>query len=393
MIDALIGLCSVEAIGPENGGSGELEKANRIERLLSDLGFEEVERLDAPDERVPSGIRPNLIVRLPGRAERTIWIVSHMDVVPPGDLSQWETDPFSPVLRGGRIYGRGTEDDGQGIVSSIFAAKALMDEGVRPDLSLGLAIVSDEETGNRFGIEYLISQGVFGREDLVVVPDAGNPEGTMIEVAEKGILWLRVEVRGRQTHASTPHRGLNAHRIGMELAIQLDRALHAVFQECDPLFDPPCSTFEPTKREPNVENVNTIPGRDALYFDCRVLPRYDLDDVLRLATDLARAFESIYGAEILVGQAARMDAAPPTDPGSEVVRRLTKAIRLARGIDARPQGIGGGTCAAAFRRAGLQAAAWMTTDETAHQPNEYCKVENLVGDAKVFAILPVIEAD
>ncbi len=393
MVEALIGIASMEAIGPENGGEGELEKAEYIEGLLRDMGIPEVERLDARDDRVPSGIRPNLIAKIPGRDDRTLWIVSHMDVVPPGDLSQWDTDPFKPVVRDGKVYGRGTEDDGQGIVSSLFAAKAIVDEGIEPHLSLGLAIVSDEETGNRYGIEHLISQGLFAEDDLVVVPDAGNSEGTMIEVAEKGILWLRVTVRGRQTHASTPHRGLNAHRIGMELALQLDKVFHAVFGEFDPIFDPPSSTFEPTKREPNVENVNTIPGRDVFYFDCRVLPRYDLNEMIRVARDVAKAFESAYGAKIDVEPVAKMDAAPPTDPNSEVVRRLREAIRLARGVEARPMGIGGGTCAAAFRAAGLQAAVWMTTDETAHQPNEYCRIDNLVGDAKVFAILPILEVE
>jgi len=393
MVEALIGISSIEAIGPENGGEGELEKAKYIESILRNIGIPKIERFDARDDRVPSGIRPNLIARIPGKADRTLWIVSHMDVVPPGDLSQWDTDPFKPVVRDGKVYGRGTEDDGQGIVSSLFAAKAIVDEGIEPNLSLGLAIVSDEETGNRYGIEHLISQGLFAEDDLVVVPDAGNSEGTMIEVAEKGILWLRVTVKGRQTHASTPHRGLNAHRIGMDFALQLDRVLHAVFGEFDPIFDPPSSTFEPTKREPNVENVNTIPGRDVFYFDCRVLPRYDLDEVIRLARNVAKAFESAYGAQIDVEAVARMDAAPPTDLNSEIVRRLREAIRLARGVEAKPMGIGGGTCAAVFRAAGLQAAVWMTTDETAHQPNEYCGIDNLVGDAKVFAILPILEVE
>ncbi len=393
MVEALIEISSIEAIGPENGGEGELEKAKYIESILRDIGIPEIERFDARDDRVPSGIRPNLIAKIPGKADKTLWIVSHMDVVPPGDLSQWDTDPFEPVVRDGKVYGRGTEDDGQGIVSSLFAAKAIIDEGIEPNLALGLAIVSDEETGNKYGIEHLISQGLFGEDDLVVVPDAGNSDGTMIEVAEKGILWLRVTVKGRQTHASTPNRGLNAHRIGMELALQLDRVLHAVFGEFDPLFDPPSSTFEPTKREPSVESVNTIPGRDVFYFDCRVLPRYDLGEVIRLAKSVAKAFESAYGAQIDVEAVVRMDAAPPTDPDSEVVRRLREAIRLARGVEAKPMGIGGGTCAAAFWAAGLQAAAWMTTDETAHHPNEYCRIDNMVGDAKVFAILPILDTE
>ncbi|MEM2543243.1 MAG: M20/M25/M40 family metallo-hydrolase, partial [Candidatus Korarchaeum sp.] len=59
------------------------------------------------------------------------------------------------------------------------------------------------------------------------------------------------------------------------------------------------------------------------------------------------------------------------------------------GKEAFPMGIGGGTCASHLRRAGIQTAVWMTTDETAHQPNEYCVIRNLVEDAKVIAALPI----
>ena len=380
MISSMMKMIPLGGIGPENGGDGELRKAEFIEKLARSMGLE-VERMDAKDGRVPSGIRPNIIVRYRGRGEKNIWIVSHMDVVPPG--SGWSSDPFTPVIKNGRIYGRGTEDDGQAIISSLYAVKALSDLGIRSEYSLNLAIVSDEETGSKYGIDYLISNGVFSKDDLIVVPDAGNSDGTMIEVAEKGILWLRITVKGKQVHASTPERGLNAHRIGMKLAIAVDDLLHSRFSEIDLLFDPPRSTFEPTKKEANVENVNTVPGIDIFYFDCRILPRYNINDVLDAVKTIAKAYES-YGAEIKV-DVVSMSEPSFTDPNSEIVRRIQKAVKLLRGKDAKPMGVGGGTCAAHLRKAGLQAAVWMTTDETAHQPDEYCVVDNMVEDAKVMA--------
>ena len=78
-------------------------------------------------------------------------------------------------------------------------------------------------------------------------------------------------------------------------------------------------------------------------------------------------------------------AAPPTPPDCELIRLLTDAIREVRGTRTKPQGIGGGTVAAFFRRAGLHAVVYSKLDETAHQPNEYCVIKNLIGDAKVFA--------
>ena len=68
-----------------------------------------------------------------------------------------------------------------------------------------------------------------------------------------------------------------------------------------------------------------------------------------------------------------------------VVQALMRAIREVYGREAQPQGIGGGTVAAFFRQQGLPAAVWMTVSQTAHQPNEFTLLSNLLGDARVLA--------
>jgi succinyl-diaminopimelate desuccinylase len=68
-----------------------------------------------------------------------------------------------------------------------------------------------------------------------------------------------------------------------------------------------------------------------------------------------------------------------------VVKALQAAVREVYRVEAAAMGIGGGTVAALFRRAGFEAACWSKIDETAHQPNEYCHIDNMIGDAKVFA--------
>jgi succinyl-diaminopimelate desuccinylase len=78
-------------------------------------------------------------------------------------------------------------------------------------------------------------------------------------------------------------------------------------------------------------------------------------------------------------------SAPPTSPEAPVVKALQRAIREVYGREATPQGIGGGTVAAFFRKAGLPAAVWMTANDCAHQPNEFCFLSHLLGDAKVLA--------
>jgi succinyl-diaminopimelate desuccinylase len=89
--------------------------------------------------------------------------------------------------------------------------------------------------------------------------------------------------------------------------------------------------------------------------------------------------------DIRVEAIYRQDAAPPTPGDSPVVTALARAINMVTGLRAKPMGIGGGTVAAFFRKAGLPAAVWSTTSPTAHQPNEYCSMSNMISDAKIMA--------
>lgn len=191
MIELQTALCAHPAVGPENGGDGELVKANFLKDRLLQMGFKNFQHYDAPDNRVSSGIRPNFVTTIEGKNKnRFVWIITHMDIVPPGELRLWSSDPYKAYVKDGRIYGRGVEDNQQDLVASIFAAKALMDEGVVPENSIKLAFVSDEETSSSKGLFYMIdsTDRLFQNNDWIVVPDSGNAEGSLIEVAEKSML-------------------------------------------------------------------------------------------------------------------------------------------------------------------------------------------------------------
>lgn len=373
------------AVGPDQGGPGEGAKAAFLKKLLSDWGLE-VTNYPAPDPRVKEGERPNLIALVPGRRPEKVWVLSHLDVVPPGDLNLWESDPYTLRVEGDRLYGRGTEDNHHGIVASLLAVRALLDLGLTPTRTVGLALVSDEETGSGKGLDFLLNtqSELFSPEDLIIVPDAGSPDGTLVEVAEKSILWLRLTLLGQQCHASRPQLGRNTLRACAHVIVALE-ALHREFGAANPLFDPPVSTFEPTQKEANVPNINTIPGRDVFYLDCRVLPEYDLKEVKARVEALAREAAAPFGVTMSMDVVQELKSPPATDPEAPVVRALIQAIREVYGREAKPQGIGGGTVAAFFRQRGLPAAVWMTVSQTAHQPNEFCSISNLVGDARVLA--------
>ncbi|MDK2984134.1 MAG: succinyl-diaminopimelate desuccinylase [Thermococcaceae archaeon] len=404
MVDTLVELIKIPAISPDSGGEGEYDKAQKLLEIIKDWPFDKIERYDAPDPRAKNGVRPNILAYYYGeQGEKSprLWILTHIDVVPPGDLSKWTvTEPFKPLVKDGKIYGRGSEDNGQSLVASLYAVRALMNLGIRPKRTIVLAFVSDEETGSKYGLEWLIKEHpeLFKKDDLVLVPDGGNEEGTFIEIAEKSILWMKIKVKGKQVHASMPGLGLNAHRVAIDYAKSLDEFLHEKYSARDDLFDPPESTFEPTMGGNPSDAPNIAPGEHEVVFDCRVLPQYSLDDILNDAQELAEKIKEKYKKEINgevlprieIEVLQRLDAPAPTPRDSEIVKLLQKAIKEFRGKEAKIGGIGGGTFAAYFRRLGIPAVVWATLDETAHQPNEYAKIENMVEDAKIMAALALL---
>ena len=386
MVQTLMSLIRIPAIAPENGGEGELKKAEKLNEFLKTMDLDRIERYDAEDKRVPSGKRPNIVAYLNGKNDQKLWIVTHLDIVPPGEESLWTmTKPFEPTIKNQRIYGRGSEDNMQSMIASLFAVKTLKELDIKPNRTVALAFVSDEEQGSKYGIEHLIKQGLFKPKDLTIVPDSGNGDGSFIEIAEKSALWFKLLTIGKQAHASRPHTGLNAHRIGMQFALELDRLLHEKYSDKDEYFDPPETTIEPTKKEANVDAINIIPGEDVIYFDCRILPRYNLEEIIKDVNNLRTKFEKQTGARIKFEPTHKTVAPKPTDPHAPIVEMLAEAIRNIRKIEPKVGGIGGGTCAAFFRRIGLPAVVWSTIDEVAHQPNEYAKIDNMVNDAKVYA--------
>ena len=389
MIELQIALCAVSAVGPENGGDGEMLKANFLKNRLLQMGFKNFRHYDAKDQRVSSGIRPNFITTIEGKNKnKFIWIITHMDIVPPGEMRLWSHDPYSAYVKNGHIFGRGVEDNQQDMVASIFAAEAMIEEGIIPDNSINLAFVSDEETSSNMGLYYMIDSAnpLFNDDDLIVVPDSGNPEGSLIEVAEKSMLWLCFKTTGKQCHGSNPQLGNNAFVAASHLVTKLVK-LKKLFPKSNPLFDPPQSTFEPTKKEANVGNINTIPGEDIFCMDCRVLPEYDLQDVMKAIQIIVQGIEKQFNVQIEISIAQHVQSAEPTSPNAPIVQMLTKAIQEVYNVKAYAGGVGAGTVASYIRKKNYPVAVWSKTNQTAHQPDENCPIDNMLGNAKVFAHL------
>lgn len=380
IIDVAKRIIPIQAISPESGGKGESLRADELCRILEEMGYSNYKRYDVRDDH--DAIRSNVVLKV-GNKEKTFWLISHTDTVPDGDPTLWTKEPFDVTVEGDKMYGRGTSDDGQAVFLSLLLLKRLREENL--GYNLGLAFVADEELGSKYGIQYLLDQNIFSKDDLLMVPDAGAKDGMDIEIAEKSILWVKFKILGKQHHASTPADAVNANREGMKFMLELDEFLHGNYDKVNSLFSPDISTFEPTKREKNVDSVNIIPGIEIMYLDCRILPTYDIDHVIDDIDTLIKNFEKKSPARISYSFVQKEQAPLPTSETAEIVQKLKSAITATRGREPRTIGIGGGTCAAYFRRKGIPAAVWSTTlDDVAHQADEYCLISNILKDRETL---------
>jgi len=374
----------IPALAPVNGGTGEGRRADMLMGHLE--GYDSVVRVDARDDHDQEIMRPNILAKKNGRGKGTVWLVAHTDTVPAGDLEDWDTDPFEPVVKDGRIYGRGTEDNGQAVISAMFASKFFPKE-MLSKRSIGIAYVADEETSSKMGIEYLIKKGYFSEDDVFIVPDWGTPEGDLVDVAEKNLIWLQFNVTGRSTHGSTPDKGINAFRAGTEFLNDLLAEFKKEFPNENKMFIPSVSTFEPTKCGGTVMNINTIPGNFEFSMDIRAVPEYSQDEIAAVAERVAKEHEVRTGAKIRITEIQRHIAGEASSIKGEVFESLMESIESIIGKRPRPVGVGGATCANFFRKEGYDAYVWQHGGGTLHGPNEYVVIENMVIDAKVFASL------
>ncbi|HEY6888915.1 MAG TPA: M20/M25/M40 family metallo-hydrolase, partial [Solirubrobacter sp.] len=137
--------------------------ADLVETLLRDAGAAEVRRVDVPGEA------PTLVAEFPGTGP-TVLLYAHYDVQPaPAD--GWETDPFTPTVKDGRVYGRGAADDKSGIVAHLAALRAF--DGA-PPVNVKLVVEGSEENGRQALLGVVDEQPDLLRADVMVIADNGN---------------------------------------------------------------------------------------------------------------------------------------------------------------------------------------------------------------------------
>jgi acetylornithine deacetylase len=188
-------LVAINSVNPTlvPGAPGEAEIASAIALEMRHIG------LDVETQQVAPG-RPNTIGVLEGRtAGNTLMFCGHVDTVGVAGM----TDPFTPVEKDGRLYGRGAQDMKGGVAAMIAAVRVVAEQGGLPSGRLILAAVVDEEHSS-IGADAVVAEW---SADGAVVTEPTNLE---IAVGHKGFAWVEVDVRGKAAHGSRPEEGEDA---------------------------------------------------------------------------------------------------------------------------------------------------------------------------------------
>jgi len=379
-------------------GDGYAECAEAIGTKLSACGFEpQYFPAEGRPEHTPRHPRINVVGHRRGRRARPlVHLNGHFDVVPAGD--GWTVDPFAGVLRDGRIYGRGSCDMKAGIAAAVYAAEAIRRAGVELNGSVEVSGTVDEESGGFAGVAWLAERGHISaaRTDYVIIPEPLDVD--RICIGHRGVYWFEVTTRGRIAHGSMPFHGVNAVE---HMGVILDR----IRRELMPRITARTTDMPvvPAGARHATLNINGIEGGQPVggiqtpcvadvcraVFDRRFLieegfdaTRQEIVDLLdRAAADIPALRYEI--RDLMVVHPVR------TPDDSPLIGVLDRGLRrvLGRGgaLVASPgtydhkhvARIGGVTNCVAYGPGIL---------DLAHQPDEYCGVDDLVSATKVIAL-------
>ena len=320
--------------------------------------------------------RTNVVGKI-GAGSRSIGFVSHMDVVPPGELDQWRTPPFEPTILDGRIYGRGTLDDKGSFACAYSACKAFIAEHPDFDGTIYLIAAADEEVGSELGIIYLVEECGL-RFDVAIIPDGGRMDLSIY--GEKGILWVEIESHGIQAHGSTPELGRNA-IVPLAEAIAEIKALDlgVNYNHAFDGWTMNVGTFQ------GGSSINTVPSVARASIDFRLPAGITRQDVLekieeRIATVRRRSPDSDIRVKVLLETEPHL-----SDKNSIIIRSFDKAAKRLD-LPMNYETFGGNTVAKNLYFAGITSVVhYPGDDKLAHVPNEFVIIDELVLGSVLYA--------
>ena len=396
MLSFLTELLRIPTVNPP----GDLYEpcARLIGRQLALHGFEvEYFAAEGRPEHTPQHPRVNVIGARRGEANGpVVHLNGHFDVVPAGD--GWTVDPFGGLIRDNRIYGRGSCDMKGGLAAGIFAFEALRRAGARLAGTVEVSGTVDEESGGFAGVAWLAQQGRLAKDriDHVIIPEPLNVD--RICVGHRGVYWFQLTLKGRIAHGCMPFLGVSA-------IDHMGAILEAIRTELQPELAKRTTAMPvvPEGARHSTLNVNALIGgqpidgiqspcvadHSSAIFDRRFLIEEGFEgaknEILELLKRTAGRIPDLdYEIEDL------MVVHPVQTPdGSPLVARLGEAISEVLGAPPEHIASPGTYDQKHFARiAGIEdcVAYGPGRLELAHQPDEYCDIDDLVNATKVIAL-------
>jgi succinyl-diaminopimelate desuccinylase len=351
---------------------------------------------DGRPEHTARHPRVNVVASRRGGDGPVVHLNGHIDVVPPGE--GWTLDPFAGVVRDGRIFGRGVCDMKAGLAAAVYAAEAIARAGVALPGTLEISGTVDEESGGFAGVAWLAEQGRIARArtDYVIIPEPLNVD--RISVGHRGVYWFELTLVGRMAHGSMPFLGVSA-------IDGMTEVLSAIRGELEPALTGRLTSMPvvPEAARHATINVNAIEGgqpiagiqspcvadRCRAIFDRRFLieetfgrAKAEIDALVK------RALSRVPGVEHELRDLMVVDPVQ-TPHDSPVVSAVERAI--GRVLDRQATLVASpGTYdhKHVARIAGIpHCIAYGPGElELAHQPDESCRIDDLVNATKVLAL-------
>ncbi len=355
VIDLFLKLLSFESVTPDDAGSLKF-----IEAYL-----DEFEAIYVNKEGVK-----NLFLTKKFSEGSHLCFAGHVDVVPAGD--GWQTDPFVPVIKEGKIYARGTQDMKSGVAAFVQAVK----DTDHFEGRLSILLTSDEEGDATYGtqimLEHLKKIDLLPESCIVAEPTCEKVFGDAIKVGRRGSINGMIEKHGKQGHAAYPEKAKNPiHKVSQVLSSMAGVDL----DEGDAYFTP--SQFVITDIRAGMEVTNVTPGKLKMMFNVRNSTKTSLEDVKHF---VHRYFNGM-DYDLTLSQSAKPFM---TDANSPIVYAIDKSIQKICGITPKHSTAGGTSDARFIAAYGIDVIEFGVINDTIHAPNECTSIKEVEELRRVF---------
>ncbi|MBA4142998.1 MAG: succinyl-diaminopimelate desuccinylase [Nitrosospira sp.] len=353
LAQALIACCSLT---PFDNGCQEI-LINRLERI----GFK--------IERIRCGEVDNMWARR-GTGTPLLCFAGHTDVVPTGPLEKWESDPFDPVIRNGRLYGRGAADMKGSLAAFITSIEAFVAKHPSHGGSIGLLITSDEEgvatEGTVKVVEILKARNELIDYCIVGEPTCVDKLGDTIKNGRRGSLSGTLTVRGIQGHIAYPHLAKNPIHLAAPAIAELARM---EWDEGNEYFPP--TTWQISNINGGTGATNVIPGEVSMLFNFRFSTASTVESLQ------ARVHEILDRQKLDYQLLWELSGKPYLTPRGNLVEAVSHAIRTVTRIQPQLSTSGGTSDGRFIADICPQVVELGPRNATIHKINEYVEVDDL----------------